>query len=59
VRGEYRMVSVEGVGATNVVTHTAPDATGPWSKPRQLIRPPEAEQRRAGAPKTRRGVKPA
>jgi len=53
------MVSVEGVGATNVVTHTAPDATGPWSKPRQLIRPPEAEQRRAGAPKTRRGVKPA
>jgi hypothetical protein len=42
--GLFRMVSVDGFGATNIVARTAPAPQGPWSEPRILFRPPESSR---------------
>ena len=40
--GRFWMVSVDGIGGTNVVVRTAPEPQGPWSSPRIIYRPPES-----------------
>lgn len=40
--GQFRMVSVDGFGATNIIARTASSPEGPWSEPRVLFRPPES-----------------
>jgi len=40
--GSYLFVQSEGFGATTLAVRTAPNPEGPWSEPRDLLRPPES-----------------
>jgi hypothetical protein len=42
--GKYVMVQAEGYGASTVVWRVAPSPEGPWSDPRDLLRPPESSE---------------
>jgi hypothetical protein len=44
--GAWLHVYSRGFGATTLAVHTAPDAAGPWSAPRDAFTPPEARGER-------------
>jgi hypothetical protein len=40
--GQFVFTQTEGFGASTIAIRTAPSPEGPWSEPRDLIRPPES-----------------
>lgn len=40
--GQYLFVASEGFGSTTIAVRSAPEPWGPWTEPRDVIRPPES-----------------
>lgn len=40
--GKYLFIATEGFGATTLAVRSAPEPWGPWSEPRDIVRPPES-----------------
>lgn len=40
--GKYLFISSEGFGGTTLAVRSAPEPWGPWTEPRDIVRPPES-----------------